>query len=175
MNLDADQQTPGCSMPCLEFAQSVDVAVGMGQAICAAEPNRLTTIVGSCVAVTLYAPRRRLGMLGHIVLPKSRGNGDNLAKFADTAIPYMISTLQSKGVLLSDLTAKVTGGAFMFGDSQFSRIGESNMQAAIEALASAGLSIAGRDAGGNSGRRVCLDLATGLLSVTCVGRPARTI
>ncbi len=147
----------------------------MGQAICAAEPGRLTTIVGSCVAVTLYSPRRRLGMLGHIVLPKSRGGGDNPAKFADTAIPYMLSILQREGVVLSDLTAKLTGGACMFGDSQFSRIGESNVQAAIEALESAGLGIAGRDAGGASGRRVCFDLASGLLTVTCVGRPARTI
>jgi chemotaxis protein CheD len=147
----------------------------MGQAICAADPSRLMTIVGSCVAVTLYSPRRRLGMLSHIVLPKSRGGNDNPAKFADTAIPYMISTLQREGVLLTELTAKLTGGACMFGDSQFSRIGENNVQAAIEALESAGLRIAGRDAGGNSGRRVCFDLATGAVNVACVGRPARTI
>jgi chemotaxis protein CheD len=163
-------------MACLQFDRSAtDVAVGMGQAMCAAEPSRLTTIVGSCVAVTLYSPRRRLGMLSHVVLPKSRGGGDNPAKFADTAIPYMISVLQREGVLLSELTAKLTGGACMFGDSQFSRIGENNVQAAIEALESAGLGIAARDAGGNSGRRVSFDLATGLLSVACVGRPARTI
>jgi chemotaxis protein CheD len=147
----------------------------MGQAMCAAEPSRLTTIVGSCVAVTLYSPRRRLGVLSHIVLPKSRGGSDNPAKFADTAIPHMISILQREGVLLSELTAKLTGGACMFGDSQFSRIGENNVQAALEALESAGVGIAGRDAGGNSGRRVCFDLATGLVTVACVGRPARTI
>ncbi len=86
-------------MPCLQSAQTaVDVAVGMGQAICAAEPGRLTTIVGSCVAVTLYSRRRRLGMLGHVVLPKSRGGDDHPAKFADTAIPYMISILKREGV-----------------------------------------------------------------------------
>jgi chemotaxis protein CheD len=163
-------------MPCLQSAKTpVNVAVGMGQAICAAEPSQLTTIVGSCVAVTLYSPRRRVGMLSHIVLPKSRGGGDNPAKFADTAIPHMILTLQREGALLSELTAKLTGGACMFGDSQFSRIGESNVQAAIEALESAGIGIAARDAGGNSGRRVCFDLATGQVTVACVGRPARTI
>jgi chemotaxis protein CheD len=147
----------------------------MGQAIFAADPNRLTTIVGSCVAVTLYSPRRRRGVLSHIVLPRSRGGGDHPAKYADTAIPYMISTLQREGVLLSELTAKLTGGACMFGDSQFSRIGENNVQAAIDALEAVGIGIAGRDAGGNSGRRVCFDLANGVVTVTCVGRPARTI
>jgi chemotaxis protein CheD len=147
----------------------------MGQAICAADPKRLTTIVGSCVAVTLYSPRRRVGILGHIVLPKSRDSNDNPAKFADTAIPYMISTLQREGVLLSELTAKLTGGACMFGDSQFARIGESNVRATLEALQAAGIGIAGRDEGGNSGRRVCFDLATGSVTVACVGRPARII
>jgi chemotaxis protein CheD len=147
----------------------------MGQAIFAGEPSRLTTIVGSCVAVTLYSARRRLGMLSHVVLPQSRGGGDNPAKFADTAIPYMISTLQREGVLPSELTAKLTGGACMFGDSQFARIGDNNVQAVVEALESAGIEIAGRDAGGDSGRRVCFDLTTGLVTVACVGRPARTI
>ena len=63
----------------------------------------------------------------------------------------------------------------MFGDGQFSRIGESNVQAAVEALESAGIGVAARDAGGHSGRRVCFDLATGSVTVACVGRPARTI
>ena len=163
-------------MTCLQSAQTpVDMAVGMGQAICAAEPSRLTTIVGSCVAVTMYSPRRRLGMLSHVVLPKSRGGGDNPAKFADTAVPHMISTLQREGVLLSELTAKLAGGACMFGDSQFSRIGENNVQAVVEALEAAGIGIVARDAGGHSGRRVNFDLATGQVTVACVGRPARTI
>ena len=163
-------------MPCIQSIQSpVDVAVGMGQAVFAAEPSRLTTILGSCVAVTLYSPRRRLGMLSHIVLPQSRNGGDNPAKYADTAIPHMLSTLRCEGVGPTDLTAKLVGGACMFGNGQFSRIGESNVQAAIQALEAAGIGIAGRDAGGNSGRRICFDLATGIITVASVGRPARTI
>jgi len=147
----------------------------MGQAVFAAEPSRLTTIIGSCVAVTLYSPRRRLGMLGHIVLPKSRGGADHPVKYADTAIPHMLSTLQREGVASSELTAKIAGGACMFGDGTFSRIGENNVQAAIQALESAGIGIVGQDAGGNSGRRICFDLSTGVVTVACVGRPARTI
>jgi chemotaxis protein CheD len=163
-------------MPCLQSVPSpVDVAVGMGQAALAAEPGRLTTIVGSCVAVTLYAPRLRLGMLGHIVLPQSRGGADHPAKYADTAIPHMLSALQREGVAPSELTAKLAGGACMFGDARFSRVGQSNVQAAIRALESAGIGIVGHDAGGNTGRRVCFDLATGAVTVASVGQLARTI
>lgn len=152
-----------------------EVAVGMGQSLFAREPARLTTILGSCVAVTLYSPRRRLGMLSHVVLPKSKGNASNPAKFADTAVPHMLSTLKSQGVELRELTAKLVGGACMFGNGACVQIGESNVQAVDQALESAGIRIAGRDAGGTSGRRICFDLATGGITVTSVGHPSQTI
>jgi chemotaxis protein CheD len=147
----------------------------MGQAVYATEPNRLSTILGSCVAVTLYAPRRRLGMLSHIVLPKSRNGADNPAKYADTAIPHMLSALRCEGVGPRDLTAKIVGGACMFGSGNLSQIGENNVQAATQALNDVGITVAACDAGGNSGRRVSFDLATGIITVASVGRPARTI
>jgi chemotaxis protein CheD len=163
-------------MPSIQFIQSsVDIPVGMGQAVFAAEPSRLNTVLGSCVAVTLYSSRRRLGMLSHIVLPKSRDGADNPAKYADTAIPHMLSALRCEGVGPAELTAKLVGGACMFGNNQLSRIGEQNVQAAVEALADAGISVAARDAGGNCGRRICFDLVTGVITVASVGRPARTI
>jgi chemotaxis protein CheD len=163
-------------MPCIQSVQlPVEIAVGMGQAVFAAEPSRLTTILGSCVAVTLYSVRRRLGMLSHIVLPKSRNAAENPAKYADTAIPHMLSTFQCEGIRPKDLTAKIVGGACMFGNGQISRIGECNVQAAVLALENVGICIAGRDAGGNCGRRISFDLATGVITVASVGRPARTI
>jgi len=152
-----------------------DIPVGMGQAVFASEPSRLTTILGSCVAVTLYSPRQRRGMLCHVVLPQSRNGNENPAKYADTAIPHMLSTLRGEGIKHSELIAKITGGACMFGNSQASRIGDNNVQATAQALESAGIGIAGCDAGGNAGRRVCFDLATGLISVTSVGHLPRTI
>jgi chemotaxis protein CheD len=163
-------------MPCIQSVQSpADITVGMGQAVFATEPSRLTTILGSCVAVSLYSTRRRSGMLSHIVLPKSRNAVENPAKYADTAIPHMLSALRCEGVTPKELIAKVVGGACMFGDNQLSKIGDSNIQAAIQALEDAGINIVARDGGGNSGRRVSFDLATGIITVASVGRPARTL
>ena len=93
-----------------------DIAVGMGQSLFAREPARLTTILGSCVAVTLYSLHRRVGMLSHVVLPQSKGSASNPAKYADTAVPHMLSTLKSQGVEPRELTAKFVGGACMFGN-----------------------------------------------------------
>jgi chemotaxis protein CheD len=152
-----------------------EVAVGMGQAVLALAPARLTTILGSCVAVTLYAPRRRLGMLSHVVLPQAKGSLSNPAKFADTAVPNMLSTLKNRGVEPRELTAKLVGGASMFGTGACAQIGASNVQAVVLALEAAGIHIAGQDVGGTSGRRIGFDLATGCITVTSGGRGSQTI
>jgi chemotaxis protein CheD len=152
-----------------------DISVGMGQAVFAREPTRLTTILGSCVAVTLYSTKTQMGMLSHIVLPHSKGVTDKPAKFADTAVPYMLSTMKSQGIDFKTLTAKIVGGACMFGAGAFTQVGENNIQAIVQALETAGIPITGRDVSGVSGRRIYFDLATGMISVDSVGHPSRTI
>ncbi len=146
-----------------------DVAVGMGQAIYACDPTRLTAILGSCVAITLYSHGRQAGMLSHVVLPLSTGNSDHPGKFVDTAVPHMLATLRSQGIATRELVAKVAGGSCMFGEGQFAQIGNANVAAAIVALDAAGIPLVGREVHGRNGRRVCFDLATGSMSVTSVG------
>jgi chemotaxis protein CheD len=150
-------------------------AVGIGQAIFATEPTQLTTILGSCIALAMYSPQHRLGMLSHVVLPHAAGPTSSPAKFADTAVPHMISTLRSHGVRPGELVAKIAGGAGMFGDGKFMQIGNANVQTIVQALSAEGIRIAGQHVGGTMGRRVCFDLATGSVTVECIGHPSHTI
>jgi chemotaxis protein CheD len=151
------------------------VAVGIGQAAFAAAPTELTTILGSCIAVTLYSPRHRSGMLSHVVLPHSSGSTTYPAKFADTAVDYMLTELHNRGIRRDGLIAKMAGGACMFGDGKFMQIGETNTQATIIALNEAGIRIVGQDVGGTVGRRICFVLATGDVTVESLGQPKQTI
>jgi chemotaxis protein CheD len=160
---------------CTANLKSDHTAVGIGQAVVASEPTRLTTILGSCIALTMYSPQRRLGMLSHIVLPHSAGSIATPAKFADTAVPHMISTLKEHGVRPGELIAKIAGGACMFGDGKFMQIGDSNVQATQKALEAAGIRIAGQNVGGTLGRRICFDLSTGCVTVECIGHPSHII
>jgi chemotaxis protein CheD len=152
-----------------------EMPVGMGQAVATRSPARLTSILGSCVAIVMYAPKLQLGMLSHVVLPDSNGNLTAPAKFADTAVPYMISVLQERGARLGELIAKVTGGACMFGGGRFMDIGESNARVAITVLEAARIPIVARDIAGTVGRRICFDLSTGGLTVESPGHPSRII
>jgi chemotaxis protein CheD len=161
---------------CLVAETQEDVAVKMGQAIFAGAPAKLTAILGSCVAVTLYAPRFQVGMLSHVVLPHSNSGAAHPAKFADTAVPHMLSVLAEHGMKPRGLIAKIVGGACMFGSgSNLMEIGKSNARAAVEALHAARIPIAGQEIAGSVGRRICFDLATGCITVESPGHPLRTI
>jgi chemotaxis protein CheD len=152
-----------------------EMPVGMGQAVVGREPARLTSILGSCVAITMYAAKLRLGMLSHVVLPNGNGNLAMPAKFADTAVPYMLAMMQERGAGRRDLVAKVAGGACMFGGGRFMDIGDCNARVAIAALEAAQVPIVGRDIAGTVGRRICFDLSTGELTVDSPGHPSRII
>ena len=152
-----------------------ETSVGMGQAVLAQAPAQLKAILGSCVAVALYAPRLQLGMLSHVVLPKGAPRAESPGKFADAAIPYMLSVLREHGAEPGRLVAKVAGGACMFGGSHFMDIGASNAKVVLEALEASHVSIAARDLGGTAGRRVSFDIATGGLTVASAGHSSRTI
>jgi chemotaxis protein CheD len=148
-----------------------ETMVGMGQVAAAHGPDSLWSILGSCVGVTIFDPKQRIGALGHVVLPAACGRKDMPGKFADTAIPHMLDLLQRMGVCGNSLVAKLAGGAHMFGRSMPMDIGESNVQAIASSLAQLGINVAAKDIGGDKGRRVTLDCATGELLIEIMGNP----
>jgi chemotaxis protein CheD len=152
-----------------------ETMVGMGQAFARRAPQRLWSILGSCVAVALCDPKRRVGALSHVVLPSASGRGGSPAKFADTAVPYMLQLLRETGVPSDGLVAKIAGGASMFGHSMPMEVGESNIQSIVGALQAAGIRVAAKDVGGNKGRRVTLDCSSGELLIEVQGSPSKIL
>jgi chemotaxis protein CheD len=143
------------------------VSVPIGRWAVAAAPTRIQTLLGSCVAVVLHDRVGKFGALAHVVLPDSRGAADHPGKYADTAIPAMLAELKGRAgpAIVGRLTAKLVGGAAMFQTTGPVTIGASNGEAAERILAGLGIPVVGRDLGGDSGRRVVFDIATGRLSI----------
>jgi chemotaxis protein CheD len=125
--------------------------------------------------VVLYQSRVHVGALSHVVLPNSSGRTGTAAKFADSAIPYMLTLLEKYGAYPSGLVAKILGGSCMFGNGGPLQIGEANIKATTLALEAAGIKIVGRDLGGSCGRRIHFDPETGQVTVESVGMPPRVI
>lgn len=128
--------------------------------------------LGSCVAVALYDPEARIGGLGHLLLPsrpKKNALGSE-SKYVDAGILEIVAQLKQAGANQDRLIAKVAGGANMFETSYqtlIKSIGARNARSARATLASLGIPILGEEIGGNRGRTVEFDLATGNMMVYC--------
>lgn len=128
--------------------------------------------LGSCLAIALYDPDEQVGGLVHSLLPQRRAT-DPLtaaAKYVDTAIRLMIAELQCAGAAAERLQARIAGGANMF-ESEYltvmNSIGVRNARIARETLRDFGIALVGEEVGGNCGRTVEFDLASGRLLVYC--------
>ncbi|MCG7848401.1 MAG: chemotaxis protein CheD [ANME-2 cluster archaeon] len=136
----------------------------------------VTVGLGSCVGVTLYSPRTKVGGLAHIMLPDSskarlnnvNGNGrEYMAKYADASIELMIDEIKNLGAGRSKLVAKIAGGAHMFqcNDNGDLNIGDENVLAVKNKLDDLRIEIIAEDTGEDYGRTLEFDLGTGILVV----------
>jgi chemotaxis protein CheD len=156
-------------------AKTLETLVGMGQIVGGEPPQQMRAIVGSCIALALHHPRLKRGAMAHIVLPDSAGRHGTPGKFADTAIPGMLALLKDLGTPLQCLTAKLAGGANMFGHSGPLQIGEANVAAVVQALRAAGIHVAAQDVGGSRGRRVSFECDGGAMIIESAGQPTKKL
>lgn len=157
------------------------VKVGMADLNVAVSPNKIrTTGLGSCVGVTLYDAMTKIGGMAHVMLPSSSlSKGEiNVAKYADTAIPKLIESMEKLGANKRRLVAKLAGGSQMFSFSSSNdimRIGPRNVEACKEALKKQGVRILKEDTGGNYGRTIEMDCTTGIVNIRTVNQGVKEI
>ncbi len=135
--------------------------------------------LGSCIAVGLYDPQSRLGGLGHMLLPSHPEDNPLGAegKYVNIGIARMVDELVQAGARRDSLVAKIAGGANMFETTYqtlINSVGARNARSARETLARLGVPLAGEEVGGNRGRTVEFDLATGKMLVYCARNDERT-
>lgn len=132
-----------------------DVAVGK-------QGDYLHTVLGSCVALILWAPQRHVAAMAHIALP-STDDPQQAAldtRRADHAWRYMCDALKRRGVDPGGCVCKVFGGARVF-DHRHSNVGEKNIEAVRHLLARHGLQVSAEHVGGTGYRELRLNVDTG--------------
>jgi chemotaxis protein CheD len=152
-------------------------AVAMGAIGVAQNNGSLRTLLGSCLGLVLYERRLKIGGLAHIVLPKApEGRCEMPGKFVDTAVPALIRKLEELAAGASlKLCAKLAGGANMFQTTATNTIGEQNIKAMELVLEQLRVPVVGRHLGGEQGRRMTLDTATGTVTIDIVGAETITL
>ncbi|MFQ5501213.1 MAG: chemotaxis protein CheD [Phycisphaerae bacterium] len=154
---------------------SITRNVGIAEVKVVKSPEKLRTVLGSCIGIALIDRVAKAGGLAHIMLPSSEhGHGDK-GKFADTGLQWLIEDVISAGCDKKRLTAKITGGASMFGAHVDNGIGERNAKAVKEQLSKHAIRLVAEDVGGTKGRKMLLDPATGEVQVQQIGAEPKTI
>jgi chemotaxis protein CheD len=146
-----------------------------------AEAEMVSLGLGSCVAIILHDPVARVGGMAHVLLPSrslaTRG-ADNPAKFPETAVPALVERLKALGAEPRRLTARLVGGASMFGNLSPSgavQMGERNVVASRQALAAAGIPVTAEATGGGVGRSVRLFVGDGRVTVRTLAEGEREL
>lgn len=146
--------------------------LGMGQFQVLRHEGSLRTLLGSCIGLVLHDAHNRVGGMAHIVLPTSSGPDQPLGKFANTAVPELIRLIALSGGRPINLSAKLAGGANMFGTSNRNSIGDQNLAMVERLLNERSIPVVGRHCGGQQGRRMSYDVTTGNVLVELVGGEA---
>lgn len=129
-----------------------------------AAPLRLSTLLGSCVTVTLWHPRRHIGGMCHIQMPGASARGGELdGRYATDAFALFDLALSRHGTTPREYVVKLFGGGNMFPGTNASTIevGNKNLIAARRELAARGLTPSVEHVGGAGHRKLVFDLGNG--------------
>jgi chemotaxis protein CheD len=137
------------------------VFLSPGEIACATKPTLITTVLGSCVAVTLWDSVKRLGGVNHFILPRSRIAADG-TRYGDKAMAQLMEQLLVLGASRASLQAKVFGGANVLplGGNQGS-VGAANVAFAMNDLSVHRIPVKGHRTGGEYGRLLIFNTDTG--------------
>jgi chemotaxis protein CheD len=146
-----------------------DVILAPGEYFVGDAEWRVRTLLGSCVAITIWHPRRRIGAMSHYLLATRRSRPPNEpldARYGDEALQLMANGLAAVGVTLQECQAQVLGGGNMFPSQNLSlQVGQANGQAARAMLQARGVPIHHEDLFGVGHRQVVFDVARGTVFV----------
>ena len=155
---------------------SKDIVVGIAEYRIACWPDKIITLgLGSCVGICIYDTLSMIGGMAHIMLPDSNQLQKEIRpeKFANLAIPKMVSDLEAAGVVIGNMAAKIAGGASMFRfllNSREMDIGKRNVIAVRKSLKHLGIPILAEDIGGHTSRTMVLDLKHKIVMIRRVGQ-----
>lgn len=124
----------------------VEVFLQQGEVYCGDRHTRIRTVLGSCVAMTMWHPELQLGGMCHYMLPSRHQYGQNglNGKYADEALELMLGEIRQSGARAADFQIKLFGGGNMFPNAPRTgndHVGAKNVQIGRQLLKKHGLPI----------------------------------
>ena len=143
----------------------IDIFLQPGDCWFGGADTRIRTLLGSCVAITLWNPKQKLGAMCHIMLPQrapTKKQEGLDGRYADEAVALMLKDIKRAGCRPIDFEAKLFGGGSMLSLSAIDGIlPERNIEIAKKLIHDAGWSLMAEHTGGKGSRQIRFDIATG--------------
>ena len=128
------------------------------------DPYLVDTILGSCVAVCLYDPIKKIGGINHFMLPFWNGTGLASPKYGNIAIQKLVDKMLLMGSSRVNIQAKIFGGGEVVETkTNMFKIGERNIEVAQNMLKELNIKITGKSVGGKLGRKIRFNTETGVV------------
>lgn len=168
-------------------AHTIDIFLQQGAVYFGDRDTHIRTVLGSCVAITMWHPDLLIGGMCHYMLPTRQPRGPKLhcrirnspigfpsrraldttaldGKYADEALELMFSEIQRSGTRAGEYQIKLFGGGNMFPSTTKLRtqhVGLKNVEVVSQLLAHHGLKVSAEHLGGIGHRNLIFDIGSG--------------
>lgn len=152
------------------------VKINSGECFATKERVIIHTLLGSCVAIVLFDPVRRIAGMNHFMLSEALRPDDvdktQCGKYGEWSTKLLISQMMEMGGLKRDFIAKVFGGANLLQSKRNTpqnrdpnKLAAQNYKFAFRFLKQEKIRVVSHVVGGNMGRRIYLFCEDGSVKI----------
>lgn len=147
-------------------AHTVDIFLQPGEVYFGGRDTRVRTLLGSCVAITVWHPAMLAGGMCHCMLPAAPRGARRApdGRYVDEAMEMMLCEIRGAATSPREYQAKLFGGGQMFTAHQAAgadHVGAKNVEMARLLMRRHGFSTHAEHVGGVGHRNVMFDLWNG--------------
>lgn len=148
----------------------IEIFLEPGEFFWADEETRIKTILGSCVAICMWHPQKKIGGMSHSLLSEGKHKGVDLdARYVFDAVQMFEQAVDRAGTFRSDYVVKLFGGSTTMEKQPLMReryisgtsTGQTNAQFARRLLLNRGFRIESEHTGDVGYRNLIFDMWSG--------------
>jgi chemotaxis protein CheD len=138
--------------------QLYDYFLKPGYIFVSREPAIISSVLGSCVAVTLWDSREQYGGMAQYLYPSIEEAERATARYGNAALNHLAKMFFEGGAARKDLLAQIFGGASLSEETLY--VSEDNIRIARQILNQLEIRIVSEDVGGGMGRKLIYNTLT---------------